>query len=207
MLFIGVHGTNLYLLGCRGHLDFVYWGVGVQATVYWGAEGTALYGGAGHTPFIYWGGQDFTGIWGHRTLFFGVWGLRPLFIGVGALTCAYWGAEGTGLYLLGWGHQPVFIGVRGSGCSPGAFLGVLAQALRGVQGNEGISWGAQGMGQGSAGLYRGARIGGGLRRGCQVGCMAGTFLGWRTAADSGDIYRGAEQHKGGAAWSPPTALG
>lgn len=84
MLFIGVHGTNLYLLGCRGHLDFVYWGVGVQATIYWGAEGTALYGGAGHTPFIYWGGQDFIGIGGTGLYLLGCGDSDP--------------------YLLGWEH-------------------------------------------------------------------------------------------------------
>lgn len=85
-LRIGVSSTNLYLLGCRGHLDFIYWGVGVQATIYWGAEGTALYGGAGHTPFIYWGGQDFIGIWGHRTLF----------IGVGVTSLYLWGCRAQG---------------------------------------------------------------------------------------------------------------
>lgn len=121
-----------------------------------------------------------------------MWGLRPLFIGVGALTFAYWGAEGTGFYLLGWGHQPVFIGVRGSGCSPGAFLGVLAQALRGVQGNgaqarpfHGVhrAWGR------AAQAFIGAQgSGGDLGGAAKWGAWQGRFLGWRTAADSGDIY-------------------
>lgn len=226
-LFFGVGDTSLYFLGFRGR-GFYLLGCTAPTFICWGAGGT-------WTLFIgVWGYRPlFIGVLRAQPLM-GVQGTRLLFIGVGRTLLGY---GGTGLYLLGcgdsdpyllgWEHCPVLIGVQraqaftywgggtslyllgcvAAGAVQGHFLGFWHRHLEGCRATRAFLGVHRAWGRAAQAFIGAQGSGGGLRRGCQVGCVAGTFLGWRTAADSGDIYRGAKQHKGGAAWSPPPALG